>query len=83
MITVKIGTIEKNYFLRLTSAPRNYDGFGTIEIESNEDERIILIDSINIDWQEGRYTSGMYVCKDEDIPEREITQRLWGRLVKP
>ena len=45
-ITVKIGTFERTYTLVRTTAPKEYDGFGTLEVyeSGNKEERYVLID---------------------------------------
>lgn len=58
------------YKIRYTTAPKDYDGFGTIDCgviakDGEKDVRWVRIDQDHLAWQEARYASGMHCCLDE------------------
>lgn len=63
--------IEKGWSVRITNAPPNYDGFGTVcaqtlnVIERRLPYRRVMIDPCHLEWQIQRYQSGMYPAFDE------------------
>ncbi len=69
---IQIGSIEREYVLRRTNAPENYDSFGTMTVYSpgeknlKESGRIVLIQSQHLKYHEGRYGSGMHFCHDDE-----------------
>ncbi len=69
-IKVAIGSFEREYVLVETTAPRRYDGLGTLEVydsgESGELNRFVLVDIKHLEWQQGRYGSGLYTYKEVD-----------------
>jgi hypothetical protein len=60
-----------------TTAPANYDGFGTVEMEADagEDNRGLTIRKVavqheHLDWQMARYASGLHgvvTAADADV----------------
>jgi len=85
IITVKIGTFERTYTLVRTTAPKEYDGFGTLEVyeSGNKEERYVLIDVNHKEWQEGRYGSSLYVFKDVENDLKQYVQlELYKRLTE-
>ncbi len=63
---------------RYTTAPVDYDGFGTQTIavagfSSEKKVRLVQIHSKHFHWQDCRYGSGMHCCLDKDK---------WQQLVK-
>ena len=84
-ITVKIGTFERTYTLVRATAPKEYDGFGTLEVyeSGNKEERYVLIDVDHKEWQEGRYGSGLYTFKDiEENLILYVQEQLFKRLTE-
>ena len=87
-IDVKIGTFERSYVMAQTTAPKEYDGFGTLEIytsapaagENGRDpDRYVLCDVDHVVWQEGRYRSGLYTF---EIPDEDISSWAQDNLFK-
>jgi hypothetical protein len=86
-ITVTIGTFERSYTLVETNAPQRYDGFGTFEVydsgpkdRSDADQtRFVLVDDKHLEWQQGRYGSGLYVSK---VEENDLTNWVREKLYK-
>ena len=78
------------------TAPRAYDGFGTItakefgapiivdNIVTKGDARLVLIERDHLQWQVGRYQSGLYAGIVDDIEntfeQRDITEALYSKL---
>ena len=87
-IIVQIGDARKDYVVALTSAPKAYDGFGTLELMQDcfeKGQRLILIAEPTLEWQKGRNGSGMYatITESDDLDElleREIVSTLWDRV---
>ena len=84
-IRVLIGTFDRTYGLYETSAPRNYDGMGTLEIvEGSTDQgkpmRYVLIDETQLAWQEGRNSSGLHFTRAADVPISYVQDKLLRRL---
>lgn len=64
-------TVDVTYHVWRTRAPREYDGFGTLEVDHSEpapqgEERIVLIQAEHERWQLRRYASGSHKSKPED-----------------
>ncbi len=63
---------ENGYLIRITTAPEAYDGFGTLTLEmldtvtryagSERQYRKIAVRPEHAEWQQQRYSSGLYVC---------------------
>lgn len=93
-IKLTIGTFEVMYVAKRTTAPRNYDGFGTLEIysslgfnhgsavEDKELTRLVLVDTEHEKWQTGRYFSGLYSCEDAEGLEDYVQRNLLARVRK-
>ena len=80
-LRLKIGTIERVYILRKTNAPAEYDGFGTLTIYKSAENRYVLIEDKNFQWQESRYYSGNYRCEHElDIPLATLEDTLFSAM---
>jgi hypothetical protein len=93
MITVKIGDTEVQYHVVLTTAPKNYDGFGSFTLDESIGEarnykRFVLVNDRHLTWQVGRYASGMYRAdvqeeKAINAMRRHIETQLWRKLENP
>ena len=64
--------------LRYTTAPVDYDGFGTVDHgivgeTSGKEVRLVGISPEHLDWQEMRYGSGMHCSHSKDS---------WNELVR-
>tara|TARA_Y100000310_G_scaffold207027_2_gene207484 strand:+ start:1551 stop:1802 length:252 start_codon:yes stop_codon:yes gene_type:complete len=68
-----------------TTAPKSYDGFGTIEIEvkwttksydKDTPVRLVQIEDEHLQWQISRYQSGMYPVMDLDEFEERVSYGL-------
>ena len=90
-IKVTIGRFDKEYVLVETTAPREYDGHGTLEIYEDsglDAPRMILVEKANMLWQEGRNRSGLYTFDTQedalnpDTMKRFIEDRLYKRLTR-
>jgi hypothetical protein len=86
---IQLGSqINLNYVVAVTTAPKAYDGFGTITLApaylGDRDARLVLIREEHCNWQRGRYSSGMYSCCTEDgvshYDESMLTEELYKRL---
>ena|ERR1051326_6799586 len=85
-ILVIIGTITFNFVIRLTNAPEDYDGFNTLTLQksSNTKKRLVVIQERFLEWQEGRYASGMYTCeKPESSLAKEVAERAIFHMLYP
>lgn len=89
-VAITIGPeFDRGYAAVVTSAPVDYDGFGTftlVEGYSSSDgriaARIVLVQLVHAQWQLGRYASGGgYVIEglDKDM-ESDLANRLAERL---
>jgi len=84
-ITVTIGQANIRYVLGVTSAPPEYDGFGTLTLydagEGRERQRYVLIHDRHEDWQRMRYSSGLFAYQPSDaLDERTISQQLYDAI---
>ena len=59
-----------DYEVYETSAPSDYDGFGTITVADYGTERTVLIRHEHASWQLGRYQSGNHIThtKPSTVP---------------
>jgi hypothetical protein len=91
-ITVTIGKFERTYTLVETNAPPRYDGFGTFEVYDSEPNRrtprdrseadrsrFVLVDDKHLEWQQGRYGSGLYTYQ---VEENDLTTWVQEKLYK-
>jgi hypothetical protein len=67
--TIQIGPETRHYVICQTTATRWYDGFGTIEVWRTAGKRIVLIAEDFFEWQTGRYSSGGYEVKTDNVLE--------------
>jgi hypothetical protein len=85
-ISVRIGGDDSVlYHIRQTRAPRDYDGFGTIQLADygKEQGRLVLIRDEHFLWQTGRYESGWFACcLPEHVDRNGVKQELWKRLLR-
>lgn len=87
-ITVAIGGESVTYWIAETSAPKAYDGFGTFTVAEYSGEngklwRIVLIREENLNWQAGRYNSGLYYAtKPTGFDVAAVAAHLWEKLQK-
>jgi hypothetical protein len=67
-----------------TTAPVDYDGFGTFTIHAHSPQRWVLIEQEHVTWQTQRYASGLYPHKifDEDHMIQGAIKHLWARLTR-
>ena len=85
IIGIKIGAISRQYEVFATTAPRQYDGFGTLTLLEDCSQRVVLISQK--DWQINRYASGMHSCQpiensDYDFADIDrISQSLWEKAI--
>ena len=85
-LEVQIGTWKATYILAETNAPVRYDGFGTLTIYQGPRDggtiRYVLVQEDHLDWQEGRYRSGLHTF---EVPETDLSgyaqKELHDRLV--
>jgi hypothetical protein len=93
-IQIKIASTEQTddctFIVKQTTAPVEYDGFGTFTIyEWNsgptkaDNFRIVLIREEHAQWQLARYSSGLHTACDADIiTGREVAEILWKRIAE-
>lgn len=91
-IKLQIGTYTVEFVVMETTAPREYDGFGTLEIystpgfnhgsavEARERKRIVLVDTEHKTWQVARYGSGLYTAEDCDALDTYVQNELLKRI---
>lgn len=77
--------LTRTYHIKQTSAPVAYDGFGTFTVQEWTGDgrtwRLVLILDRNLQWQSGRYSSGMYSATDPDWDCRKaVIEKLWRRV---
>ena len=84
-IDIKIGEFERTYIAMETFAPKNYDGFGTIEFyegpRDGKTVRYVLVDVNHQTWQVGRYGSGLYHSEEVSGLDDHIRGILYDKLV--
>lgn len=88
-LSISIGGDTVVYNVRQTRAPRDYDGFGTIQLATfageNEryPERIVLIRDEHLGWQTARYSSGLFACTEPDFLNIDaIRTEIWQRIAR-
>jgi hypothetical protein len=92
-IEIKINGDSVTYHVKRTTAPKDYDGFGTITVyeydagpEYKRDSfRIVLIRDEHLNWQTARYASGLHTPSEPEesfVDERHVTDILWKRLAQ-
>ena len=69
ILNVRIGDWFENYVIRWTDAPVAYDHGGVLTVYRNSDCRLVLIPVGVLEWQDARYGSGMYGCKEDEMIE--------------
>ena len=82
-LTVQIGESRVDYQIRVTRAPREYDGMGTFTIMDGlpDDSRLVAIRDEHYMWQQSRNLSGMFATNEpEGIDKQEVINALWARL---
>jgi len=84
-ITVTIGPANIRYVLGVTSAPPEYDAFGTLTLydagEGRDRRRYVLIHDRHEDWHRMRYSSGLFGYEpSDDLDERTISQQLYDAI---
>ncbi len=61
------------YTFGYTNAPESYDGFGTMSLDVEGDERLVAIRKEHLNWQASRYASGLRSFRPA-LPAAEATQ---------
>lgn len=83
---ININGNERIYLIYVTSAPEEYDGFGTITVKKSPlgKKRYILIHEKHLDWQINRYLSGRHLAEECDLDniERFIAEHIWNKILK-
>jgi hypothetical protein len=84
-----IGEIRYDFLLYMTTAPARYDGFGTMTIYdcgglgTGKVERFVVINEKHLDWQIGRYASGLYCSEPCNlIDANDLAQRFWNAITE-
>lgn len=99
VIPLTVGEFSTRLHLWETTAPENYDGFGTFTVHSyhtgptGKPIRVVAIQDRHVEWQTSRYHSGLGAARpvsaeDPDcffghLRASDITDRLLGRLAQP
>ena len=88
-IEIKIGGSGGSYEVFKTTAPIDYDGFGTLELfkmrhpTTDKEIRYVAIRQEHCAWQTGRYGSGSHVA--EAVNDRgvvkDLTEKLWKTIL--
>ncbi len=84
MISVTIDSCTKTYVMAETTAPSEYDGFGTFTIHAIGPKRWVLIEEEHLSWQTQRYASGLHghtICDGQHLLKAAVA-RLWARLTR-
>jgi len=78
------------FIIRQTNAPQSYDGFGTISLVDCGDPndktnyvRLVAIRPDHLEWQEGRYGSGMNNVTDPIIDALGLRETIFNKLNPP
>ena len=95
-IPIVIGNIVQQRIIMLTTAPKNYDGFGTFTVydygstidfdgfETKHPARLVAVLPEHLGWHECRYSSGLYLCstqlKSLRLRQQDIELILFKRL---
>lgn len=88
-ISIHIGGIEGSepttWHPVETNAPKDFDGFGTFEVVTYDDEkrgnvRLVLVREEHYTWQTMRYSSGWYQWEESQHDEAAIVEELWKRI---
>ena len=79
-IKIAIGDGEITFHAIDTTAPKDYDGFGTFTLADYGDSRTVLVGHDHFDWQITRYTSGCHKADASAFDMQDIEQTLWDRL---
>ena len=80
ILDVKVGDVNRKFVIAQTTALKNYDGFGTLEIREDNGIRDILIDRENFDWQYHRYQSGLRGCVPSELDRDAVSELIWSRI---
>jgi hypothetical protein len=81
-ITVTINDETVRYYARQTDAPKDYDGFGTVELADFAGERLVLIREEHYQWQTARYSSGLHGTDETSQPISAVTGELWKKIAR-
>jgi hypothetical protein len=88
-VRVAIGENAITYEAVETTAPADYDGFGTFCVMSYDGKddngkertyRTVLIDKRHFTWQTMRYQSGVHTTRISTLPESAFADYLWNRI---
>jgi hypothetical protein len=89
-INIKLGSdFNATYLVAATTAPKAYDGFGTIDLGGpitlgdNHEARIVLVREEHAQWQRSRYGSGGHCCSEDAVSyldEATVVEELYKRL---
>lgn len=97
IFTIKLDDdFTREYVVVVTDAPKDYDGFGTINVYkfasnvdidgqiTRGDARMVLVVRDHLEWQRNRYFSGMHSAIVDGVEEafsaRDITERVYNLL---
>lgn len=79
-ITIAIGKDKTLWHIADTTAPVDYDGFGTFTVREYNGTRTVLIRDEHFAWQTMRYSSGLKTCPESVFDEGDVAEYLWQRL---
>lgn len=80
-ITIKVGSYEQIFVIIETNAPKEYDYNGTsFEVCTYNKRRWIAVDKERIQYQTGRYSSGLYAC--EPCFDNNILKQCQEKIVR-
>jgi hypothetical protein len=60
--------VTRTYALSYTTAPESYDGYGTLMLGREGDERLVAIVKEHLNWQAAHYASGLYRFRPAAAP---------------
>ena len=79
MATAVVGGEIARWCVGVTSAPVNYDGFGTFTLAEHPEGRLVAVEEGSLQWQRTRYGSGLFgyrpATTEETATANEIIMR--------
>ena len=88
MITISMAAggrnVDVEYVLVKTTAPVEYDSFGSFTVYASGDDRIVMIRTEHADYHKGRYASGLYTYEAQEVDQsigHWIIEKLMDKLI--
>lgn len=79
MVTLVLNGELSRWCVGVTSAPVNYDGFGTFTLCNHSEGRLVAVEEGSLQWQRTRYGSGLFgyrpATTEETATANEVIMR--------